>query len=65
MGKEFGRRTVALFWCAIVGIVSGLLIYFQMIPLLYVLATIALVGLLLIVAFSDLENVERDAMDGQ
>jgi hypothetical protein len=65
MGKEFGRRTVALFWCAIVGIVSGLLIYFQMIPLLYVLATIALVGLLLIVAFSDLENVGRDAMDGQ
>jgi hypothetical protein len=64
MGREFGRRTVALFWCAIVGIVSGVLVYLQMIPLLYVLATLALVVLLLVVAFSDLENVGRDTIDG-
>ncbi|HJS51510.1 MAG TPA: hypothetical protein VJ781_06390 [Pyrinomonadaceae bacterium] len=65
MGREFGRRTVALFWCAVVGIVSGIFIYLQMIPLLYVLATLALAVLLLVVAFSDLENVGRDAVDGQ
>ena len=56
---------MALFWCAVVGIVSGVLIYLQMIPLLYVLATLTLVVLLLVVAFSDLENVGRDAIDGQ
>jgi len=65
MGREFGRRTVALFWCAVVAFVSGVLIYLQMIPLLYLLATISLVILLLIVAFADLENVGRDAIDGQ
>jgi hypothetical protein len=65
MGREFGRRTVALFWCAVVGIVSGVLIYMQMIPILYVLATLSLVVLLLVVSFSDLENVGRDAIDGQ
>jgi choline-glycine betaine transporter len=65
MGREFGRRTVAIFWCAVIGIVSGVLIYLQMIPLLYVLATLALAVLLLVVAFSDLENVGRDSIDGQ
>ena len=65
MGREFGRRTVAIFWCAVIGVVSGVLIYTEMIPLLYVLATLALVVLLLVVAFSDLENVGRDAIDGQ
>ena len=65
LGREFGRRTVAIFWCAVVGIVSGVLIYLEMIPLLYVLATLALAVLLLVVAFSDLESVGRDAIDGQ
>ena len=64
MGREFGRRTVALFWCAVVAVVSGVLIYLQQIPLLYLLATIALVVLLLVVAFADLENVGRDTIDG-
>jgi choline-glycine betaine transporter len=64
MGREFGRRTVAIFWCAVIGIVSAVLIYLEMIPILYVLATLALVVLLLVVAFSDLENVGRDAIDG-
>ncbi len=63
MGRNFGRRTVALFWCGIVALVSGILIYLQQIPLLYVIATISLVILLLIVAFSDLENVGRDMID--
>jgi hypothetical protein len=64
MGKEFGRRTVALFWCTIVGVITGVFVYLQMIPLLYVLATVSLVVLLLVVAFSDLEKVGRDTVDG-
>lgn len=60
----FGRRTIALFWCAVIGIVSGVLIVYQQIPILYVLATLSLVVLLLIVAFSDLENVGRDEIGG-
>lgn len=54
---KFSRRSVALFWLVLVAIVIGLLIYFQQIPLLYVLATVTLVALLLIVAFADLEKV--------
>lgn len=55
--SKYSRRVVALFWLAMVAIVIGVLIYFQQIALLYVLATIALVALLLIVGFADLENV--------
>lgn len=62
--QKFSRRTVALFWLLAVAIVIGILIYFQQIALLYVLATISLVALLLIVGFSDLENVDRDAAAG-
>ena len=63
-GKSFGRRTTALFWCGIVVVVTGVLIYLELIPVLYVLATLSLVVLLLIVAFADLENVGRDVIDG-
>ena len=63
-GKSFGRRTTALFWCGIVVLVTGGLIYLELIPVLYVLATLSLVVLLLIVAFADLENVGRDVIDG-
>ena len=55
--RKFSRRSIALFWLAIVAIIIGVLIYFQQIALLYVLATVALVVLLLIVGFSDLEKV--------
>lgn len=55
--RKFSRRAVALFWLALVAIVIGILIGFQQIALLYVLATVALVALLLIVGFSDLEKV--------
>ncbi|HEY0458522.1 MAG TPA: hypothetical protein VGC97_05170 [Pyrinomonadaceae bacterium] len=54
---KFSRRAVALFWLALVAIVIGALIYFEQIAVLYVLATLALVVLLLIVGFSDLEKV--------
>lgn len=56
---RFSRRTIALFWCLAVGVIIGALILFEQIPLLYVLATVSLVLLLLIVGFSDLENVGR------
>lgn len=62
--QKFSRRMVALFWLLAVAIVIGVLIYFQQIALLYVLATIGLVALLLVVGFSDLENVDRDTVAG-
>lgn len=62
-GRQFGRRTIALFWFGLIGIVSGILIAIQQIPVLYLLATLSLVVLLLVVAFSDLENVDRDMID--
>lgn len=50
--------TVFLYLLA-VGIVIGSLIYFEQISILYVLTTLALVILLLVVGFSDLESVGR------
>lgn len=61
--SKFSRRSIALFWLALVAIVIGFLIYFQQIAILYVLATLTLVVLLLIVGFSDLENVGLDSAD--
>ncbi|HEY8560799.1 MAG TPA: hypothetical protein VIL74_10530 [Pyrinomonadaceae bacterium] len=61
--SKYSRRSVALFWLAMVAVVIGVLIYFQQIALLYVLATIALVGLLLIVGFADLENIQIENLD--
>jgi len=55
--SKLSRRSIALFWLALVAIVIGVLIYFEQIAVLYVLATLALVVLLLIVGFSDLEKV--------
>ena len=62
--SKYSRRTVALFWLLVVGIVIGGLIYWEQIALLYVLATLALVGLLLIVGFADLEKVDRENVEG-
>lgn len=64
LGRSYGRRTVAVFWFAVVAIVSGILIYIQQIPVLYLLATLSLAVLLLVVAFADLENVGRDNIEG-
>ncbi|MGH9818952.1 MAG: hypothetical protein ACRD43_02185 [Pyrinomonadaceae bacterium] len=58
--SKFSRRTVALFWLVLVGIVLGVLLYFEQIAILYVLATLSLVVLLLIVGFADLEHVGID-----
>jgi Kef-type K+ transport system membrane component KefB len=57
--KSLSRRMTALLWLVLVGIVIGTLIYMEQISVLYVLTTLALVALLLIVGFSDLENVGR------
>lgn len=62
--QKFSRRTVALFWLLAVALLIGVLIYFQQIAVLYVLATIGLVALMLLVGFSDLEKVERGAAAG-
>lgn len=57
--KSLGRRTTALLWLIGVAIVIGVLIAYEQISILYVLATLSIVALLLIVGFSDLENVGR------
>ncbi len=62
--NKFSRRTIALFWLVVFGILIGTLIAYEQIALLYVLATLALVALLLIVGFADLENVDRDNIEG-
>ncbi|MBA3632422.1 MAG: hypothetical protein H0W58_06390 [Acidobacteria bacterium] len=62
--SRFSRRTIALFWLVLVGIVIGGLIVFEQIALLYVLATLALVVLLLVVAFADLKKVGRENIEG-
>ncbi|HEX8636873.1 MAG TPA: hypothetical protein VF692_02335 [Pyrinomonadaceae bacterium] len=61
--NKFGRRTVALFWFALVALVIGVLLYLEQIAMLYVIATLGLVALLLIVGFSDLEKVGRESAD--
>lgn len=60
--NTFSRRTIALFWFLMVAVVIGFLIYFEQIALLYVIATLGLVFLLLIVAFADLENIDRNSL---
>jgi len=61
--SKYSRRMIALFWCMVVAVVIGSLIYFEQIAMLYVLATLSLVALLIIVGFSDLENVGRESID--
>ncbi len=55
---------MALLWLFVVAVVIGTLIYLEQIAILYVLATISLVVLLIIVAFSDLESVGREDIEG-
>lgn len=62
--SKYSRRTIAFFWLALISIIIGALIYWEQIALLYVLATLSLVVLLLIVAFSDLEKVGRENIEG-
>ena len=60
---KLSRRSTALIWLIGVALVIGTLIYLEQIAILYVLATMSLVALLIIVAFSDLENVGRENIE--
>lgn len=62
--KKYSRRTIALFWLLLVAIVIGVLLRYEQVAILYVLATIGLVALLLIVGFADLEKVDRNNVEG-
>lgn len=62
--KKFSRRTVALFWCLGVAVLIMTLLYFEQVAVIYVIATLALVALLLIVANADLEKVGRENVAG-
>jgi membrane protein YdbS with pleckstrin-like domain len=65
LNERYSRRTIALFWTLIVGVLIGVFIYYEQIAILYVVATLSLVALLLIVAFADLENVGRESMEAE
>ena len=54
---------VALFWLALVTVIIGALIYYEQITILYVIATLALVALLVTVGFADLEGAPRKDAD--
>ncbi len=62
--RKIGKRTIALLWLLAVAIVIGTLIVYEQISILYVLASLALIALLLIVGFADLEAVSRTDSDG-
>ena len=53
------RRTQALIYMLGVAIIIGVLIAYEQISILYVLATVSIVVLLLIVGFTDLESASR------
>jgi hypothetical protein len=55
---------MALIWMLLVAVVIGVLIANEQISILYLLTTVALVVLLLIVGFTDLESVGRSDGEG-
>ena len=57
--KGLGRTTTVFLYLLAVTVVIGTLIYLEQISILYVLTTLALVILLLVVGFSNLESVGR------
>ncbi len=57
--KKLSPRKLALLWMILTSILIGVLIAYEQISVLYVLATLAIVVLLLIVGFSDLEEISR------
>jgi hypothetical protein len=61
--KTLTPRKMALLWMFATAIVIGILIAYEQISILYVLATLAIVALLLIVGFSDLEELSRQNED--
>jgi len=57
--NRISRRTLTLLIMLVVAIVLGVLIAYEQISILYVLCTLALVTLLVVVGFSDLESAGR------
>ena len=57
--KTLTPRKMALLWMLVTAIVIGVLIAYEQISVLYVLATLAIVVLLLLVGFSDLEELSK------
>jgi hypothetical protein len=62
--NKLSRRTIALLLMLAVAVIIGVLIAYEQISALYVLCTLALVTLLIIVGFSDLEGVSRTDTEG-
>lgn len=48
-----------MFGLAVTAMIIGTLLYFEQVAVIYVLSTLALIVLLLVVAFTDLERVSR------
>jgi hypothetical protein len=63
--KTLSPRKMALLWMFVTAIIIGILIAYEQISILYVLATLAIVGLLLVVGFSDLEELSRRSEDSE
>jgi uncharacterized membrane protein YcaP (DUF421 family) len=63
--KKMSRRTSTLVIMLVIAVVIGSLIYYEQISALYVLCTLALVTLLIVVGFSDLEGASRRDADGE
>ena len=58
--KRDRRRLKALIGLVSVAAIVGALIYYGQFEVIYVLSTLALIALLLLVGFSDLEKVGRE-----
>lgn len=58
--KRDRRRLKALIGLVSVAILVGTLIYFGQVEVIYVLSTLALIALLLLVGFSDLEKIGNE-----
>lgn len=58
-GRQKGRRGKLIWVFGVVALVSALL-YLEQTALLYVLSTLAVCGLMLVVAFSDLEGRDKE-----
>lgn len=63
--KKISRRTTTLIVMLGVAVVIGVLIAYEQISALYVLCSLALITLLLVVGFSNLEGVERRDTEGE
>ena len=61
--QKLSPRKMALLWMLLTAIVIAVLIAYEQISVLYLLATLGIVVLLLIVGFSDLEELSRRTDD--